>query len=147
MKLHTFMYNVSLNFCMTFTDIIRGVWMIFHFFDCSSPICFLLIEFHCAFSISYKMLTNCVYYYCIWLGCDRPSGLPFFHARFISFHTHTSLLTVFCFFILFHSCCSHAWMFGKTLVREFPMSYSHTEWYIIFSDSATTCAEETFETR
>ena len=32
------------------------------------------------------------------------------------------------FFILFHSLCSHAQMFGKTLVHEFPISYSHAEW-------------------
>ena len=29
------------------------------------------------------------------LGSDRPSGLLFFRARFISVHTHSSLLTVF----------------------------------------------------
>ena len=68
-----------------------------------------------------------------WLGCDRPAGHLFFRARFAFFHTHASLLTSFvCFFILFHSCCSHAQVFGKTLVLEFPMSYSHTEWYLPF---------------
>ena len=65
------------------------------------------------------------YYYILfiiivfWLGCDRPSGLPFFAP-------HVS------FFILFHSCCSHALVFGKTLVHEFPISYSHTEFYLVF---------------
>ena len=69
-----------------------------------------------------------------WLGCDRPSGLLFFRARFAFFQSHTSLLTSFiCFCILFHSWCSHARVFGKTLVHEFPMSYSHTEWYLPFS--------------
>ena len=68
-----------------------------------------------------------------WLGCDRPSGLLFFRAGFASFHTHVTLLTFFvCFFILFHSCCSHARVFGKTLVHEFPISYSPTEWYLLF---------------
>ena len=38
-----------------------------------------------------------------------------------------------CFLILFHSCCSHAQVFGKTLVHEFPVSYSRTEWYLLFS--------------
>ena len=48
----------------------------------------------------------------------------FFRARFALFHTHASLLTSFvCFFILFHSCCSNAQVFGKTLVHEFPVSY------------------------
>ena len=68
-----------------------------------------------------------------WLGSDRPSGL-FFRARKTSFHTHASLLTVFvCFFILFHSCCSHTRVFGKTLVHKFPISYSYTEWYLRYS--------------
>ena len=35
------------------------------FFDYLSPFCFLLIEFHCTFSISYKMLQSFVYYYYI----------------------------------------------------------------------------------
>ena len=55
--------------------------------------------------------------------CNRPSGHFFFRARFAFFHTHASLLTSFvCFFILFHSCCSHAQVFGKTLVHEFPIA-------------------------
>ena len=29
--------------------------------------------------------------------------------------------------VLFHSCCSHAQVFGKTLVHEFLISYSRTE--------------------
>ena len=31
-------------------------------FDCLSPYCFLLIEFHSTFSISYKILPYYVYY-------------------------------------------------------------------------------------
>ena len=37
----------------------------FKFFDFSSPFCFLLMGFHCTFSISYKILPYYVYYYCI----------------------------------------------------------------------------------
>ena len=37
-----------------------------------------------------------------------------------------------CFFIVFHSCCSMGKVFGKTLVHEFPISYSHTEWHLLF---------------
>ena len=40
-----------------------GGW--FFLFDHLSPFCFLLFEFHYAFSISYKVLTGYVYYYCI----------------------------------------------------------------------------------
>ena len=36
-------------------------------------------------------------------------------------------------FFLFHSCCSHARVFGKTLTHEFHISYLHTEWYLLFS--------------
>ena len=50
------------------------------------------------------------------------------------------LLLLVCFFILFHSLCFHARVFGKTLLHEFHISYSHTEWYLFFSDSATTSA-------
>ena len=35
------------------------------FFDYLSPFCFLLIEFHCSFSIYYKILPDYVYYCCI----------------------------------------------------------------------------------
>ena len=98
-------------------------------FHYSGPFRFLLIEFH--FTFSYKMLQFYVYYYFILIGSDRPSGLLFFCALFTSFHTHTSLLAfIVCFFILFHSCCSNVLVSGKTLVHEFPISYSHTEWYL-----------------
>ena len=85
------------------------------------------------FPISNKVLQYFVYYYCILIRLWYAVGTSFFRARFASFHSHASLLTIFfCFFILFHSCCSHARVFGKTLLPEFPISYSHTEWYLIF---------------
>ena len=34
------------------------------------------------------------------------------------------------FYFLF---CSHARVFGKPLLHEFFISYSHTEWYLLFS--------------
>ena len=101
---------------------------------------FFLIEFHCIFSISYRNITILCLLLLHFVGCNRPSGL-LFCARFTSFHTHTSLLTFFvCFCILFHSCCSHAHVFMKTLVHEFPISYSHIECYLFFSDSVITSA-------
>ena len=36
-------------------------------------------------------------------------------------------------FVLFHSCCSHEQVFGRTLVHEFPIFYSHTEWNLLSS--------------
>ena len=38
----------------------------------------------------------------------------------------------------------HARLFRKTLVHEFPTSYSHTEWYFPFSDSSTTSVQCVF---
>ena len=35
------------------------------FFEYLSPFCFLSIEIHCTFSISYKILPYFIYYYCI----------------------------------------------------------------------------------
>ena len=35
------------------------------FFENLSPFCFLWIEFHCTFSIFYKILPDFVYDYCI----------------------------------------------------------------------------------
>ena len=69
-----------------------------------------------------------------WLGCDRPLGLPFFvPALLLSIFTPLFLHYIFvCFFVFILSCCSHAWVFRETLVHEFPMSCSHTEWYLHF---------------
>ena len=95
------------------------------FFKYLSSLCFSSIEFHCTFSISYKICHILFIIIVFWLGCDRPSGLLMF--------VPALLLTIFvCLFVLFRSCCSHACVFGKTLVHEFPMSYSHTEWYLHF---------------
>ena len=72
-----------------------------------------------------------------------PSGLLFtFFACFTSFLTHFSLISLSSVSLsFFYSWCFHALVFGKTLVHEFHISYSHTEWYLIFSDSATISAQ------
>ena len=52
----------------------------------------------------------------------------------LSITNYSMLITFFvCFFILFHSCCSNARVFGNTFVHEFPISYSLIEWYLLFS--------------
>ena len=79
-----------------------------------------------------------------WLASDRPVDL-FFSCPLYFFPY--SRLSFVCFCILFHSCGSHARMFGKTLVHEYPISYSHTEWYYFFSDIATTRARRESDTR
>ena len=64
-----------------------------------------------------------------WL--DRTS---FSRVSCTSFHFHSPLLTFFlCFIVLFQSCCFHAHMFRKTLVHEFPIFYSYTEWNLLSS--------------
>ena len=65
----------------------------------------------------------------------RPSGLPFFFGARFSFHTHSSLLTFFCYFVLFDSCCSYARVFGKTLTQELIIFYCLTEWYLVYFPS------------
>ena len=44
-----------------------------------------------------------------------------------------SSIAFFCCFVLFQYCCCHAQVFGRTLLREFFISYSHTELYLFFS--------------
>ena len=67
-------------------------------------------------------------------GSDRPAGLlSFVPALLLSILALHFLHSSSVFLILFHSCCSHAQVFGKTLEHDFPMSYNHTEWYFLFS--------------
>ena len=66
----------------------------------------------------------------------------FFQTSCTSYRTHASVLTFFfCCIVLFHSCCSQARVFGKTLVHEFIVSYSQAELYLHFFDSATISAQ------
>ena len=69
-----------------------------------------------------------------WLG----NSSTYARARFrlllscpLYFFPYLRFSSYLCLFMLFHSCCSHARVFGKTLVHEFHISYSHTEWYIL----------------
>ena len=107
----------------------EGGWMICHFSIIRDHFVFCKLNFVLFFFISCKMIPHYVYYYCILIRIVSAVVTSFFfRACFTSFHyTHASLLTfVFCFFILFHSCCFHSQVFGKTLVHEFPISNSHT---------------------
>ena len=66
-----------------------------------------------------------------WLWTIRPTGLfscplCLFPLSFLS-----PYLLLF-LFVLFQSCRSHTQVFGRTLVREFHIFYSHTEWNFIF---------------
>ena len=54
-----------------------GGWIIFYFFDCSSPFCFLLIEFNCTFYISYKWIPYYIYYYCVLISWWQAVGTTF----------------------------------------------------------------------
>ena len=57
----------------------------------------------------------------------RPSGLLDFS------YPQCFFKLSFCVFLLFHSCCSHARVFGKTLLHEFRISNCHTECMVIHS--------------
>ena len=65
--------------------------------DYSNPFYILLIEFHCKFSISYKILPYYVYCYCIvfWLGSVRLSGLSYACFTGISQLTLKLFVTIF----------------------------------------------------
>ena len=100
----------------------------------SSPFCFLLTEFHYAFSMSSKILCLLIFpSLSQWVvdglqvqisqevihsfGALRPGGRQAFGTSFFM----PALLSMlkhlfFSFFVLFHSCFSHAQVFGKTLV-------------------------------
>ena len=59
--------------------------------------------------------------WCDWTRQSDWTGLLFFRVRCSSFRIHSHLLTFFlCFIVLFQSCCSHAQVFRRTLVHEFP---------------------------
>ena len=62
-----------------------------------------------------------------------PSALIFFRTR-CTFHFHSFLLAFFLrLFVLFQTCCSHAQVFGRTLLHEFHIFYCLSEWNLHFS--------------
>ena len=108
--------------------------MIF-FLDCSSQICFLLIKFHCSISISNNILQYYFYYYCIFLiGQAQAVGTSFFMPVWLLSTLTVPFLPPLCFSFSrsFRSCCSHARVFGKTLLHEFLFSCSHAERYLLY---------------
>ena len=102
-----------------FTDAPSGEVDDFFIFRLLKFICYCWLNFSIFFLFLIKYFHIMFIIIVFWVGCDRPSRLLFFVPDF--------LLTFFvCFFILFPSCCSHAWVFGKILMQEFPISYCHT---------------------
>ena len=122
-------------FYMGITQFIRRRVEDLSFFDCLIPFGFLLIEFHCTFSISYRILANYVYYYCILIRIVQDVGTSFFFVPTLLLSILTpfflpSLSVSLSYFIIaipIREC-----MFGKIRVHKFSISYSHTEWYFIF---------------
>ena len=86
------------------------------------------INFILFFSVlcKFKLPYNVHYLYFIFCHPDF-----FFCACVSSLCTHSSLLTFFHFFALFNNCCSHAWVFEKTL-HELHISCTHNEWSLFF---------------
>ena len=63
------------------------------------------------------------------LVCPLHQADGTFSCPLCFFPHHSSLITFSpCFFDLLKSCCSHAQVFGRTLVNEFHIFYSHTKW-------------------
>ena len=66
----------------------------------------------------------------------RPSGHRFSGCGMLllinTVYIHSSLL-ILCFYVSFHSFYSNAHMLGRTLVHEFHIFYSHSEWYFLSS--------------
>ena len=62
----------------------------------------------------------------------------FFRAHCAFFNFNSYVLTLFtCFFVSFQSCCSHAQVFGRTLVHEFHFLYCHTDRNLLFPKIST----------
>ena len=100
--------------------------MIFNFSIVQVHFVFLLIEFNYPFSIFYKIPRDFVYYYCILsvvIGCRDF----FFFMAALLLYILAPLFFPSSVSFFSHPCCSNARVFGKTLVLEFPISYSHTE--------------------
>ena len=100
----------------------EGGWFFFPFFDCSSPFCFLLNEFHCTFCISYKMLPCYVlllYFDEVVIGCR-----DFFLSCLLCFFPYSRLssylLRLFLYlisFLLFP--CASVWENTRAWVTHF----------------------------
>ena len=109
------------------------------FFEYLSPFSFLLIDFHCAFSISWKILQFFFIIFVFWLGCDRLSGLLLFVPALLLSILTPLLLPTSSVSLSYFVLAVPMRVFGKTLVYEFPMSYSHNEWYLPFSRGEIVC--------
>ena len=57
----------------------------------------------------------------------------YFFTPYVLLIIFSLLFFILCFQVLFHSYSSHAQLLRKTLVHEFHISYSHTEWYLLSS--------------
>ena len=118
-----------------------------NFFPVFKSIClFLLVEFYCTFHqlLNTKILCLLLLYLewdslCrrdfVFLSCSLYF-LPYSRLSSYLFRLFLCLIS----FLLFPG----ARVFGKTLVHEFHISYSQTEWLLLFSDSATTSAQCVF---
>ena len=100
----------------------------YSFLDGSNPFRFLLIEFHCTFSISYKKPTNYVWYIIVfWLGQFRPCGLLFLSCPLYFFpywRLSSYLLPLFLYlisFLLFP--CASVWENTRAWVPLFLLPY------------------------
>ena len=62
-------------------------------------------------------------------GSSYPEKVGLLGLSFFLYHC--SALDFICFLVLIHF-CSHAQVFGRTLMPEFRIFYSHTKWNLVF---------------
>ena len=115
-----------------FTCLIGGGWMICHFYYLS-PFCFLKIEFHRAFSMSGNIIPlSILILYCDWIVIGQRDlflSCPLYIFPYSSLSSCLLHLSLCLISVLLYPCVS-VW---EKLVHEFQITYSHAQWYFIFS--------------
>ena len=87
-------------------------------------ICFFVSFLSCCSHVQYWRLHSCTSY---------AFSIPILEGTF--FFALFGLSSFSLGIILFHSCCCHAQVFGKTLLQKFHFFYCQTEWYLFFSQT------------
>ena len=115
-------------------NIIGGGWMICHFLIVQVHFVVCQLNFIVLFPFLIKYYHMLFINIVFWLGCDRPSGLLLFVPALLPSILSPLFLPsspVSLSYLILAVLMREA--FEKTLVHEFPVSYSHTEWYFLFS--------------
>ena len=77
---------------------------------------------------------------CITMYKEKKSIMTSFFVPALLFFMLALLLSIFfCFFVLFHRCCSHVQVFGKTIVHDFLISIAILNVLIFFARENSSC--------